>query len=276
MALDANVTIDFTENVLCSTVNTTSITSDSPGWTFSTCSGSQAVFTTSGQANSTTYNVNVTTAVTDLASNPLSAAYPFSYETLAGGGPDSLSVTNTALASSAVEGNTDVQMQRLQVDCTAGGGDDGVCEITGITVDDLGAVTGTEIDNLNIYIDTDTSFLRNRAECGRCNLYRRFKSDRSHLNCPWFDGRSLPEPQNISGSLMTWPSGSAPATVQTSVTAVAVNTGSGDTGATGTWNSNNFAITAAGGPDSLSVINTAVASFATEGNTDVQMQRLQA
>ncbi len=45
-----------------------------------------------------------------------------------------------------------------RLDCTAGGADDGICELTGITVDDLGSVTGTEIDNLTIYIDTDTAF----------------------------------------------------------------------------------------------------------------------
>ena len=81
VAVDSNVTINFDEDVDCATVNTTNITSDSPGWTFSSCTAAQAVFTTSGQAASTTYNVNVTTAVTDLAGNALSAAYPFSYTT---------------------------------------------------------------------------------------------------------------------------------------------------------------------------------------------------
>jgi predicted CxxxxCH...CXXCH cytochrome family protein len=85
VALDSNVTINWDENVDCTTVNTTNITSDSPGWTLSSCSGSQAIFTTSGQANNTTYNVNVTTNVTDVAGNPMAANYPFSYTTVAGG-----------------------------------------------------------------------------------------------------------------------------------------------------------------------------------------------
>jgi len=84
VALDSSVTINWDENIDCATVNTTNITSTSPGWALSTCSGSQAVFTTSGQANSTSYSVNVTTAVQDLAGNPMSAAYPFSYTTEAG------------------------------------------------------------------------------------------------------------------------------------------------------------------------------------------------
>jgi hypothetical protein len=83
VALDGNVTINFDENIDCGTVNVTNITSDSPGWTFSSCSAAQAIFTTSGQANSTAYSVNVITSVTDVAGNPLSAAYPFSYTTTA-------------------------------------------------------------------------------------------------------------------------------------------------------------------------------------------------
>jgi hypothetical protein len=81
VTLDSNVTINWSENVNCLTVNTTNITSDNPGWTLSTCSGSQAVFTTSGQANNTTYTVTVTTAVTDANGNAITASYAFSYTT---------------------------------------------------------------------------------------------------------------------------------------------------------------------------------------------------
>jgi hypothetical protein len=84
VTLDSNVTINWNDNIDCATVNTTNITSDSPGWTFSTCSAAQAVFTTNGQANSTTYNVSVTTSVTDDAGNPMAAQYDFSYTTAAG------------------------------------------------------------------------------------------------------------------------------------------------------------------------------------------------
>ncbi|PLY00106.1 MAG: hypothetical protein C0623_07945 [Desulfuromonas sp.] len=103
VALDGNVTINFSENIDCATVNTTNVTSDSPGWTFSSCSAAQAVFTTSGQANSTTYNVSVTGAITDLAGNPLNAApYIFSYTTAAAAGVDSTTVG----VASATPGNT--------------------------------------------------------------------------------------------------------------------------------------------------------------------------
>ena len=165
----------------------------------------------------------------------------------AAGGPDSLVVTsNTPLANSAVEGNTDVQMQRLQVDCTAGGADDGICEITGITVDDLGAVTGTEIDNLKIYIDTDTSFAGTEQNVADASFAGTSKA--IDLTSIALDLRQV----SAGTPKYIWVTydlafDAAPAAVQTSVTTVAVNTGSGDTGATGTWNSNNFGITAADG-----------------------------
>ena len=89
VAIDSNVTINWTENVDCATVNTTNITSNSPGWTLSICSSSQAVFTTSGQTGTTTYNVNVTTTVTDANGNAMAAAYPFSYTTADTGAPTS-------------------------------------------------------------------------------------------------------------------------------------------------------------------------------------------
>jgi plastocyanin len=89
VALNSNVTITWDENVDCSTVNTTNITSDSPGWTLSTCSGTQAVFITSGQSSANTYSVNVTTAVRDAAGNQMTAPYPFSYTTADIGIPSS-------------------------------------------------------------------------------------------------------------------------------------------------------------------------------------------
>lgn len=102
VALNGNVTINWSENVDCSTVNTTTITSTSPGWTYSSCSNNQAVFTTSGQANSTLYNVTVGTGVTDAAGNPMSAAYPFSYTTLAAAGVNGTTAgTATAVQASS-------------------------------------------------------------------------------------------------------------------------------------------------------------------------------
>ncbi len=82
--LDGNVTINFDEAALCTTVNTTNITSTSPGWALDagSCTGLSAtsvVFNTAGQTTSTVYSVNVTTAVTDELGNVLTASYPFSY-----------------------------------------------------------------------------------------------------------------------------------------------------------------------------------------------------
>jgi hypothetical protein len=81
VALNSVVTITWSENIDCSTVNTTNIYIDSGGWTLSSCSGNQAVFNTSVQLNLTTYLVTVTTGVTDLSGNPMAAPYGFTYTT---------------------------------------------------------------------------------------------------------------------------------------------------------------------------------------------------
>jgi hypothetical protein len=81
ITLNNNVLISWNESIDCATVNTTNITSDSPGWSLSSCSGSQAVFTTAGQNDATTYTVTIATSVTDAAGNPMSAPYSFSYTT---------------------------------------------------------------------------------------------------------------------------------------------------------------------------------------------------
>jgi hypothetical protein len=81
--LDGSVTINWNEPVDCGTVSAVSITSASPGWTFSSCSGNQAIFITAGQTYLTPYNVTVTTTVTDLTGNPMAGNYAFSYTTAA-------------------------------------------------------------------------------------------------------------------------------------------------------------------------------------------------
>jgi len=48
---NSDVTINWSESIDCSTVTTTSITSTSPGWARKSCSGSQAIFSTSGQVS---------------------------------------------------------------------------------------------------------------------------------------------------------------------------------------------------------------------------------
>ena len=83
-ALNGTVTLNFNENVDCTTVTTTSVTiSPAVTWSRTSCSAAQAVFTPSGQANSTSYTVTVGTGVKDLAGNAMAAAYPFSYTTAA-------------------------------------------------------------------------------------------------------------------------------------------------------------------------------------------------
>lgn len=122
IALDSNVTINWSENVNCATVNTTNITSTSPGWTFSSCSGNQAVFTTSGQANSTTYNVDVTTNVTDSVGNPMAAAYPFSYTTVAAA-VDTITIgqgTDPAAAPNLCPGTTGTYLDAFSLQVTSG------------------------------------------------------------------------------------------------------------------------------------------------------------
>lgn len=81
VALNGTVNITWSQDVNCATVNTTNITISGGGWALSSCSGNEAVFATSGQSGSTTYTVNVTTAVTDATGNPMAANYPFSYTT---------------------------------------------------------------------------------------------------------------------------------------------------------------------------------------------------
>jgi predicted CxxxxCH...CXXCH cytochrome family protein len=85
VVLDGLVNIFFNENIDCSTAIVANITSDSPGWSLASCGGTTVSFNTSGQANGTVYTVTVTTAVKDSAGNSMSAAYPFSYTTAAGG-----------------------------------------------------------------------------------------------------------------------------------------------------------------------------------------------
>jgi hypothetical protein len=79
--LNSNVTIFWNENVDCSTVNVSNIYIDSGGWAFSSCSANQAVFTTSGQANLTSYLVTITAGIRDAAGNPMATPVGLSYTT---------------------------------------------------------------------------------------------------------------------------------------------------------------------------------------------------
>jgi hypothetical protein len=113
VATDRDVIITFTEdNLDCTTVDTTNITSDSPGWTLSTCDDVTGVvtFTTSGQSNYTIYNVNITTAVADKSGNALASAYPFSYTVgtanTAPGNPSGLAQYKTDDSTQITQGST--------------------------------------------------------------------------------------------------------------------------------------------------------------------------
>jgi hypothetical protein len=79
------ITIFWNENVNCSTVNASSVTINPGSLAISSCTANEAVFTTSGQSNSISYTVTVTSAVEDPAGNAMTAPYGFSYTT---GGSD--------------------------------------------------------------------------------------------------------------------------------------------------------------------------------------------
>ncbi len=98
VAVNSNITINFNENVDCATVNTTNVTINGGSLALSSCSGSTAVFTASGQAMGTTYTANVSTGVKDLAGNSAAASYPFSFTTEANS-------TSAGIATAVKSGN---------------------------------------------------------------------------------------------------------------------------------------------------------------------------
>ncbi len=81
IAKDSSVTINFSENIDCATVTTSSVTMiPAPGgWSRTSCSGSTAVFAPTGQVNSPPYTVTVDAA--DLAGNNMAGSYIFTYTT---------------------------------------------------------------------------------------------------------------------------------------------------------------------------------------------------
>jgi hypothetical protein len=83
VTLDSDVTINFSESVDCGTVTNTNITmTPAPvtSWTVFNCSGGQVVMKPLGQVSNTSYTVDVTLNVTDLAGNT-GTPYSFSYTT---------------------------------------------------------------------------------------------------------------------------------------------------------------------------------------------------
>lgn len=152
---------------------------------------------------------------------------------------DTLSVTaNTPVATSGSPGNTDVQMQYLQVDTDNAG--DGSIEVTTVTVDDLGTAAAGDIDFMKVHIDDDTNFGNGVLDT---------------ISTATWDGTSTAvditamaaatRTVSFGTSKYIWITYDLNAgivdgtTLQSSVTSIAV--AGGDSGASGTWNSNNFA-----------------------------------
>ena len=103
---DGTVTLNFSESVNCATVTTGSVTiAPAVTWNKTSCSGSQAVFTPAGQANSTSYTVTVGTGVTDAAGNAMASSYPFGYTTAAPA-PNNPPGTPTSLTQYKSDGTT--------------------------------------------------------------------------------------------------------------------------------------------------------------------------
>jgi hypothetical protein len=85
VALNTDVTINWNENVDCATITTSTVTiNPAVGWTRFNCSGNQAVFKAAAQEGSTTYTVNISTAVKDIAGNEMTAVQSISYTTATG------------------------------------------------------------------------------------------------------------------------------------------------------------------------------------------------
>ena len=124
------VTINWNENVDCASVTTSSVTIlPSVTWNKTSCSGTQAVFTPSGQNTGTGYTVTASTAVTDTAGNAMSSSYNWGYTT-AGGAPapdppTGLSLSNMTrhgpqVSWTGVSGATDYNIYRSDDNATWG------------------------------------------------------------------------------------------------------------------------------------------------------------
>jgi predicted CxxxxCH...CXXCH cytochrome family protein len=129
-------------------------------------------------------------------------------------------------------------MQLLQVDCSSSG--DGSCVIYSITVDDLGTAGATDISSLDIHIDNDNNFgngvLGTVSQVG-------FNGSSTEVVLTALSAaiRTVTNPTSkyiwITYDLAASADGK---TVQSSVTAIDVE--SPDSGAAGSWNSNNFSV----------------------------------
>ncbi len=83
VTLDSDVTINFSEDVACGTVTNANITmtpAPATSWSVFSCTNNQVVMRPVGQVNNTSYTVDVTLNVTDLAGNT-GTPFSFSYTT---------------------------------------------------------------------------------------------------------------------------------------------------------------------------------------------------
>lgn len=98
----------------------------------------------------TTSTGNNATAVSSLYTDDISITYTPAVI-------DSLTVTsNTPVATTAIPGTANIQMQRLQLNSDAAG--NGSCVLTSATVDDVNIAAIGTIANLKVHIDADTNF----------------------------------------------------------------------------------------------------------------------
>ncbi|MDH3976639.1 MAG: hypothetical protein OEV42_20440, partial [Deltaproteobacteria bacterium] len=184
---------------------------------------------------------------------------------------DTLTVdANTPVASAVTEGESNVQMQYLTVSCD--NVDDGSCEITSVTVDDIGTVAAGDLTNLKVHFDSDNNF--GNGVDGTATVAA-WDGTPVVVNTSTTAGRTV---TNAGGAKYIWitydvAGGSAGKKVQSSITAIGV--AAPDSGPSGTWNSNGPITISSTPTDTLSVnANTTVATVATEGDTDLEMQYL--
>lgn len=188
---------------------------------------------------------------------------------------DNLTTTGrTVVAASASEGDVDVQMEYIQLDCD-GAGDNSI-EITSVTVDDLqiAATTGI-VDNLEVYMGPDTVWANRYSGNGIQGTWNGDSQSIDITSIAQGDRTIVCTTPKYAWIVYDLNASSAPNAIQSRVTDVGV--AGTDNGLTGlTYDSNNLTIAAVPGYDSMSVANSFTnATSASSGATGVLMQRLE-
>ncbi len=185
---------------------------------------------------------------------------------------DSLSTSNNT-AVQAVDpnvGDQNVVMQRFQADCGTAGNNS--CILSTITVDDLGTASTGDWDNLEIYIDTDTSFT------GSTRIGQAASWDGASTAVTLNQGTTADRTVTNGTSKYIFivydiNSGAGGVTIQSRVTAVGVS--SPDTGVTGLAYNSNLLTVQGASADSLSTSEPATVrtGYADIGESSLVMQR---